>query len=93
MDKFFAEHKRDEVQAFVYDQGIHNEKIIKNQKTLGFLALPHRTVPSKVPDDMDPFTFTNFVSAANILAIKIRNKRERSFLCACLLLPTCDLCH
>ena len=84
--RHFAEHKRDEVQAFGYSQAIHKLHVM--QDMFDFLDVPEGILPHMAPSaEKSRFTRANFVLAANILAESMRKEREyflflcRDFLC------------
>jgi hypothetical protein len=71
--KHFAEHKRDEVQAFRYDEDDHQLESIVD--FMDFLKVPADRLPSKPPKATN-FNFNNFVPAANTMAKSMRSRCE-----------------
>jgi len=71
-----AEHKRNEVQTFGYDENIHQITPIEKEgdflKLLGVQKLPSN---ASTADGME-FAFTGFVEAANVVAKHIKDKCE-----------------
>jgi len=77
---FFAEHKRDQVQAFAYDEDIHQPVPFETSNAfIEFLGVPQNLLQSEPPPSHIPFTFDNFVDAAGSVAESIKNQRELSF--------------
>jgi len=83
----FAEHKRDEVQAFGYDEGIHQVKDFKTHEDFfNFLRVSEEAIKkhsgkvSKMVDEKaskaSDFSRENFVQAANTLAKSIKDDCE-----------------
>jgi hypothetical protein len=65
--KHFAEHERDEVQAFRYDEDDHQLETIVH--FMDFLKVPADRLPSKTPKATNcQLNFNNFVPAANAMA-------------------------
>ena len=76
---FFAEHKRDQVQAFAYDEDIHQPTPFKTPDAfIKFLGVPQNLLQSQPPRSAahSPFTFDNFVGAANSVATSIKDRRD-----------------
>jgi len=73
-----AEHKRNEVQAFGYDENIHKlTPIEKEEDFLKLLGAPNLlSNTSTATADRIEFAFTGLVEAANVVAKSIKDKRE-----------------
>ena len=76
--KLFAEHKRDQVQAFAYNNVIHELVSFETSGAfIKFLEVPQKHLQSQPPRDTDSaFTFDNFLQAANLVATRIKNLRD-----------------
>jgi hypothetical protein len=73
----FAEHKRDEVQAFGYKEEIHQlERFSTREEFLDFLGID---IPENVSEEDNTFSLKTFVLAANTLSESLRDDCE-SFL-------------
>lgn len=86
--KPYAEHKRQEVQAFGYDEGIHRlEPFARAEAFIEFLAIADEPLPvtkkatkkAAKKATKQTFTFDNFVQKANTLAESMKDE------CECLL--------
>ena len=77
---FFTEHKRNQVQAFAYDEDIHQLEPFKTSDAfIEFLGVPQNLLLQSEPPRSTAhslFTFDNFVQAANFVATSIKNQRD-----------------
>ena len=78
MSKFFAEHKRDQVQAFAYARDIHQLVSFKTSDAfIEFLDIPQDCLQSEPRlSARSAFAFDNFLQAANLVATSIKNRRD-----------------
>ena len=75
MNKHFAEHKRDEVQAFGYDED--DDQLESITHFMDFLKVPANRLPSTTPKaNNNRLTFKNFIPAANSMARSIKSRCE-----------------
>lgn len=75
---YFAEHKRDQFQAFGYDPEIHELKSLgTNEAFLDFLDVPQKIRDVTPPRSLDvEFTFENFGEQINVLSKSLKAARE-----------------
>ena len=75
--KFFAEHKRDQVQAFAYDEDIHRLAPFETPDAfIEFLRVPQNILQPEPPQSDALFTLDDFVQGANSVATSIKNQRN-----------------
>lgn len=73
---FFAEHKRDQVQAFGDDTEIHQLESFKtSEEFIEFLQAP-QDILELAASNLSIFAFQNFVEAANSVATSIGGRHE-----------------
>ena len=76
---FFAEHKYNQVQAFAYDEEIHKPTPFEMPDAfMEFLGVPQNLLQSRPPQSAahSPFTFDNFVNAANSVTTSIKDQHD-----------------
>ena len=75
--KFFAEHKRDQVQAFAYDEDIHRLPPFETPDAFNdFLGVPQNILQPEPPQSDALFTLDDFVQVANSVVTSIKNQRN-----------------
>jgi len=73
----FAEHNRDEVQDYAYNNNHQFDPFKTKKAFLGFLAVSEDVLKVKTPTEVvNKFSLNNFDSAANALAKSMNTKRE-----------------
>ena len=78
--KYFVAHKRDEFQAFGYDETIHEPKPFPSSEAfLKFLS--RKKDVFRAPDTTPVLSMDDFITTANAVAASIQKDRECYLLC------------